>query len=92
MDAHERKLSGFAVFVSSLRKMLKRVWPHPVDFCIRFRTRYVTILQIECYIISSTLRYVSRGPKSVGGITRAKRAHAQSQSWAVKSGFSMDGR
>ena len=20
------------------KKMLKRVWPHPVDFCIRFRT------------------------------------------------------
>ena len=28
---------------------------------------------------------VCRGPKSVGGITRAKRAHAQSQYWAVKS-------
>ena len=53
MDVHERKPSGFAVFVSSLlilvesvaldipkkkKKMLKRVWPHPVDFCIRFRT------------------------------------------------------
>ena len=25
------------------------------------------------------------GPKSVGGITWAKRAHAQSQYWAVKS-------
>ena len=30
-------------------------------------------------------RYVCRGPKSVGGITWAKRAHAQSQYWAVKS-------
>ena len=29
--------------------------------------------------------YVCRGPKSVGGITWAKRAHAQSQYWAVKS-------
>ena len=28
---------------------------------------------------------VCRGPKSLGGITRAKRAHAQSQYWAVKS-------
>ena len=28
---------------------------------------------------------VCRGPKSVGGITWAKRAHAQSQFWAVKS-------
>ena len=28
---------------------------------------------------------VCRGPKSVGGITWAKRAHAQSQYWAVKS-------
>ena len=30
-------------------------------------------------------RYVCRGPKCVGGITWAKRAHAQSQFWAVKS-------
>ena len=30
-------------------------------------------------------RYVCRGPKSVGGNTWAKRAHAQSQYWAVKS-------
>ena len=29
--------------------------------------------------------YVCRGPKSVGGYTWAKRAHAQSQYWAVKS-------
>ena len=29
--------------------------------------------------------YVCRGPKSVGGITWAKRAHVQSQYWAVKS-------
>ena len=28
---------------------------------------------------------VCRGPKSVGGIMWAKRAHAQSQYWAVKS-------
>ena len=28
---------------------------------------------------------VCRGPKSVGGITWAKRAHAQSQYWAVES-------
>ena len=28
---------------------------------------------------------VCRGPKSVGGITWAKRVHAQSQYWAVKS-------
>ena len=53
MDVYERKLSGFAVFVSFFvaslvfsvardileeKKMLKKVWPHPVDFCIRFRT------------------------------------------------------
>ena len=45
MDVHERKKSGFAVFASLVesvaldipkrKKMLKRVWPHPVDFCIR---------------------------------------------------------
>ena len=29
--------------------------------------------------------YFCSGPKSVGGITWAKRAHAQSQYWAVKS-------
>ena len=29
--------------------------------------------------------YVSRGPKSVGGNTWAKRVQAQSQYWAVKS-------
>ena len=29
--------------------------------------------------------YVCRGPKSVGENTWAKRAHAQSQYWAVKS-------
>ena len=29
--------------------------------------------------------YVCRGPKSVGGNTWAKRAHAQGQYWAVKS-------
>ena len=29
--------------------------------------------------------YVCRGPKSVGGNTWAKHAHAQSQYWAVKS-------
>ena len=28
---------------------------------------------------------VCRGPKSVGGITWSKRAHAQSQYWAIKS-------
>ena len=28
---------------------------------------------------------VYRGPKRIGGITWAKRAHAQSQYWAVKS-------
>ena len=31
---------------------------------------------------------VCRGPKSVGGITWAKNAHAQSQYWAVKSNCS----
>ena len=36
-------------------------------------------------ICRSVGRYVCRGPKSVGGITWAKRAHAQSQYWAVKS-------
>ena len=50
MDLHERRRSGFAVFVPSLslawnilkseeeKKMLKKVWSYPVDFCIRFRT------------------------------------------------------
>ena len=34
-------------------------------------------------ICTSVCRYVCRGPKSVGGNTWAKRAHAQSQYWAV---------
>ena len=34
---------------------------------------------------TSICECVCRGPKSVGGITRAKRTHAQSQYWAVKS-------
>ena len=38
----------------------------------------------DIYIMSVCM-YVYRGPKSVGGITWAKRAHAQSQYWAVKS-------
>ena len=37
------------------------------------------------YICMSVCRYVCRGPKSVGGNTCAKRAHAQSQYCAVKS-------
>ena len=37
-------------------KMLKRVCPHPVDFCIRFWSIYQTILHRECY---RTLRYIS---------------------------------
>ena len=39
----------------------------------RFRVIYINV-GMSC-----------RGPKSVGGITWAKRAHAQSQYWAVKS-------
>ena len=42
----------------------------------RFRVIYICIIICAC---------VRRGPKSVGGITWAKRAHAQSQYWAVKS-------
>ena len=34
------------------------------------------------YIIIYVCACVCRGPKSVGGITWAKRAHAQSQYWA----------
>ena len=37
------------------------------------------------YIYMSVGMYVCRGPKSVGGNTWAKRAHAQSQYCAVKS-------
>ena len=37
------------------------------------------------YICMSVGMYVCRGPKSVGGNTWAKRAHAQSQYCAVKS-------
>ena len=37
------------------------------------------------YICMSVGMYVCRGPKSVGGKTWAKRAHAQSQYCAVKS-------
>ena len=40
----------------------------------RFRVIYIYICACVC-----------RGPKSVGGITWAKHAHAQSQCWAVKS-------
>ena len=40
----------------------------------RFRVMYIYICACVC-----------RGPKSVGGITWAKHAHAQSQYWAVKS-------
>ena len=42
-------------------------------------------IEISRDIYMSVGRYVCRGPKSVGGITWAKRAHAQSQFWAVKS-------
>ena len=44
----------------------------------RFRVIYI-------YIYIYVGMYVCRGPKSVGGITWAKCAHAQSQYWAVKS-------
>ena len=37
------------------------------------------------YVGMYVCMYVCRGPKSVGGNTWAKRAHAQSQYWAVKS-------
>ena len=40
-----------------------------------------TIFLVNIYIC----RYVCRGPKSLGGNTWGKRAHAQSQYWAVKS-------
>ena len=68
-------------------------------FCISTRLRHVTILSKlmkylvifhadpcnKSYIYIYVGMYVCRGPKSVGGITWAKRAHAQSQYWAVKS-------
>ena len=40
-----------------------------------------TIFLVNMYINAC----VGRGPKSVGGITWAKHAHAQSHYWAVKS-------
>ena len=40
-------------------------------------------IEISCGM--SIGMYVCRGPKSVGGNTWAKRAHAQGQYWAVKS-------
>ena len=40
---------------------------------------------IYMYVGRYVCMYVCRGPKSVGGITWAKRAHAQSQYCAVKS-------
>ena len=40
---------------------------------------------IYMYVGRYVCMYVCRGPKSVGGNTWAKRAHAQSQYWAVKS-------
>ena len=40
---------------------------------------------IYMYVGMSVGMYVCRGPKSVGGNTWAKRAHAQSQYSAVKS-------
>ena len=40
---------------------------------------------IYMYVGMSVGMYVCRGPKSVGGNTWAKRAHAQSQYCAVKS-------
>ena len=42
-----------------------------------------TIFLVNVYMYVGM--YVSRGPKSVGGNTWAKRAHAQSQHCAVKS-------
>ena len=67
--------------------------------CISTRLRLVTILSLlvkylvilhadpcnKSYIYIYVGMYVCRGPKSVGGNTWAKRAHAQSQYWAVKS-------
>ena len=56
--------------------------------CISTRLRLVTILsQLVKYLVifhadwcnKSYIMCVCRGPKSVGGITWAKRAHAQSQ-------------
>ena len=40
---------------------------------------------IYMYVGRYVCMYVCRGPKSVGENTWAKRAHAQSQYWAVKS-------
>ena len=42
-------------------------------------------IYIYIYIYIYVGMYVCRGPKSVGGNTWAKHAHAQSQYWAVKS-------
>ena len=67
--------------------------------CISTRLRLVTILSLlvkylvifhadpcnKSYIYIYVGMYVCRGPKSVGGNTWAKRAHAQNQYWAVKS-------
>ena len=65
--------------------------------CISTRLRLMTILSLLVkYLVilhadpcNKSYIYVgmsvARGPKSVGGITWAKRAHAQSQYWAVKS-------
>ena len=44
----------------------------------RFRVIYIYMCVCVCVC-------VCRGPKSVGGITWAKRAHAQSQYWEIKS-------
>ena len=45
-------------------------------------TNAVHLSGVHCIYVGM---YVCRGPKSVGGNTWAKRAHAQSQYWAVKS-------
>ena len=42
-------------------------------------------IEISRDIYTYVGRYVCRGPKSIGGNTWAKHAHAQSQYWAVKS-------
>ena len=43
------------------------------------------VMYVGMSVCLSVCRYVCRGPKSVGGNTWAKRAHAQSQYCAVKS-------
>ena len=53
--------------------------------CMSVCRRYVGMSSVCRYVCRYVGMYVCRGPKSVGGNTWAKRAHAQSQYCAVKS-------